>query len=213
MPGIEAFIASAKTMLRLEQASLPHLWRGAPSPWVSKLIEAASNSAHPVKTQILLNDESVFELRRGISIRNEDPKPPLPRETQNERAARFINEIALCKKIPIEAKIVDVRKLEITYIHNKGMIADNDQVFVSSINGTQNSVSNNREVALHVRSQDAAEYYSRAFDFDWKSSLKKPGINFHPFNDYEVSQCDGIIDRTVSVSPIFSWAWADRETP
>jgi phosphatidylserine/phosphatidylglycerophosphate/cardiolipin synthase-like enzyme len=47
------------------------------------------------------------------------------------------------------------------------MIVDGARALVSSVNGTENSVMNNREVAVIVESPDAAQYFQGAFDFDW----------------------------------------------
>jgi phosphatidylserine/phosphatidylglycerophosphate/cardiolipin synthase-like enzyme len=38
--------------------------------------------------------------------------------------------------------------MNVDYIHNKGMIIDQDKTLISSINWNQNSVDNNREAAV-----------------------------------------------------------------
>jgi phosphatidylserine/phosphatidylglycerophosphate/cardiolipin synthase-like enzyme len=97
--------------------------------------------------------------------------PPKPERLDPQiETVKFALRLAHCDKIPIDAKIVDTRAIEITYIHNKGMILDDDKVLVSSINGTQNSMDNNREVAIFVQSADAVRYYSEFFEFDWARS-------------------------------------------
>jgi phosphatidylserine/phosphatidylglycerophosphate/cardiolipin synthase-like enzyme len=62
--------------------------------------------------------------------------------------------------------------VEVNYVHNKGMVADGSRVFVSSINGTENAIMNNREVAVSVVSPDAAQYFGKVFDTDWQLSTK-----------------------------------------
>ncbi|MFH1263821.1 MAG: phospholipase D-like domain-containing protein, partial [Pseudomonadota bacterium] len=55
-------------------------------------------------------------------------------------------------------------------IHNKGFLADDRFALVSSINGTQNSVMNNRELGILLDSPDAAQYFKMAFNADWNVS-------------------------------------------
>lgn len=89
---------------------------------------------------------------------------------KNAKTVDYLRSLGICERIPLEAKIVDTRALKITYIHNKGMIIDRTGALVSSVNGTSNSANNNREVAVYLKSPDAAAYFGEVYDFDWKSS-------------------------------------------
>jgi phosphatidylserine/phosphatidylglycerophosphate/cardiolipin synthase-like enzyme len=51
-------------------------------------------------------------------------------------------------------------------IHAKGIVAD-DTAVVGSINWNENSVDNNREVALAIEDAEVADYYAAVFDGDW----------------------------------------------
>lgn len=53
-------------------------------------------------------------------------------------------------------------------IHAKGIVAD-DTAVIGSLNWNENSVENNREVALAVEDQEVADYYAEVFDGDWSS--------------------------------------------
>jgi len=53
-------------------------------------------------------------------------------------------------------------------IHAKGMIIDGERTLVGSINWNNNSVRNNREVALLIESPEVAVYFSDVFETDWK---------------------------------------------
>ncbi len=162
LDGILNIIRSARQRIRVEEMSLPLNWRDpgiTQDPIVSELIHAAERG---VRVQVLLNDEQVF--RHG-SHRSEDA--PL---RGNDQTVDYLESYAKQNQLPLQARIVDVTATQITYIHNKGIIIDDQAVFVSSINGTQNSVMNNREVGILMESRDAAAYFAPVFDFDWAQS-------------------------------------------
>ncbi len=155
--GLQEMMQSARRTLDIEFASLPPQWaisrtRKVRSPLVQEVIQAARRGA---EVRVLLNDEHVY--------------PGNPNEIRpNQLAVRVLRGVASCYGLPIDARIIDYRAAGITYIHNKGMLADGKRVLVSSINGTRNSVENNREVAVILESPDAANYYGEAFEADWK---------------------------------------------
>ncbi len=155
-------IHSAQKNLEVEFMSLPSTWlvdntQRKPSPFVDELVQRAKNG---VDIKVLLNDEWVF----ASSV------PPNHKPKANEITAQYLLDTTKCFAHPIVARIVDVKAVGITYIHNKGILVDGEKAFVSSINGTQNSVMNNREVGVILSSPDAASYYAKAFDSDWKNS-------------------------------------------
>ncbi len=137
-----------------------------PNPVVLAWVKAAHHKG--VRVRVLLNDDKVF-----------DPpgKPREPNKRPNFVTARTLQAIAACKNWPIEARIVDINKVGITYIHNKGYLVDKRKMLLSSINGTQNSMHNNRETALLLTGQDPVKYYRALFDWDWERSPKFPKRN------------------------------------
>lgn len=155
LPGVEKFMNYADHSLDLQFMSLPVNWgRGQNaflSPIVEKLIELAKSG---VSVRVLLNDPRTFEADSDVAV-------------GNEITVALLEKIGQCRGYDLSAKIIDVKSAGISYIHNKGMIADGDRVFLSSINGTQNSVEKNRETALSIRSPDANGYFKRIFNFDW----------------------------------------------
>jgi phosphatidylserine/phosphatidylglycerophosphate/cardiolipin synthase-like enzyme len=168
--GLVAFIRSAQDHLEIQHMSYPSQWRESnaaepfTSPLVSELVAAAQRG---VKVRVLLNDSTAFG---GGGLTGDDLTAPKP--SSNEATVEFLNKLAKQKKLPLQAKIIDIRAVQITYIHNKGMLADGTRTLVSSINGTRNSVMNNREVALVVDGADASEYYGQGFGFDWTASRR-----------------------------------------
>ena len=47
-------------------------------------------------------------------------------------------------------------------------IIDDELVLISSINWNYNSPTNNREAGLLIESEQAAEYYTNVFNYDWE---------------------------------------------
>lgn len=167
---IVALIRSANTSIDLEFMDLPSTWK-LPSEAVSPIVDALVTAARRgVKVRVLMNDANAFAATAKLELFDDAPVT-VPR---NEITAKFLKTFGKCEGLDLDAKIVSVAKVQISYIHNKGILVDRNRAFVSSINGTQNSVENNREVALVVDSTDAGEYYGKAFDFDWAASPAFP---------------------------------------
>jgi len=185
--GIVQFIDSANESLDIEQMSYPLEWKVASSPSIT-----SSSVQNPAITAL------IAAARRGTTVRvllNDDnsfahPKPDNPDgdlsdgvgKQTNQKTVDYLNQLAATDSLKIEARIVNISAVEITYIHNKGMIADGQRSFISSINGTQNSVMNNREIAINLESAEGAAYYKTAFDFDWNQSERNRSSEIPGFN-------------------------------
>ncbi len=158
LPGIEKFMDYAHQSLDLQFMSLPANWgRGQNTllnPIVEKLVSLAQSG---VSVRVLLNDPRTFESESDVAI-------------GNEITVALLEKIGKCRGYNLSAKIIDVENTGISYIHNKGMIVDHDRVFISSINGTQNSVEKNRETAFSIQSKDANGYFKRVFNSDWNQT-------------------------------------------
>ncbi len=158
-----AFIGSAKSALNLEFLSLPKVWVNhknnttQPSPIVAALVAAAQRGVH---VRVLLNDDNAFADDNGGTSSDE----------KNINTVNYFRELAAQSNLPLEAATFAQKRVEVSYVHNKGMVADGNRVFVSSINGTENSVMENREVAVAVTSEDAGKYFSSVFGADWSLS-------------------------------------------
>jgi cardiolipin synthase len=154
---------SATRSLDIQHMSMPSTWRddsnqAIMNPLVAEAIEAARRGA---EVRLLMNDDRVFL-----------PKPNPNAKLPNVITRKLIEQTAACENLPLHARIVDVLAVGLTYIHNKGTLVDGARALVSSINGSKNSVANNREVAVLLESPEAAQYYKTAFDFDWASSAQ-----------------------------------------
>ncbi len=176
--GLLEFIRSAKKSVALEFMSLPATWTGevrgqaaSENPILTELLAAARRG---VKVRVLLNDENAFaqvpaQAREQLNLMA-GPETPAVRRNRNLETVCAIRDLAAQDHLPIEGRIISISKAQIHYVHNKGMIVDGSKAWVSSINGTRNSVMNNREVALAVEGEAAGRYFQSAFDFDWTKS-------------------------------------------
>lgn len=171
-PALQSLIRSARSTIRVEHMGFPRHWqvgsRKDPNPILEELVAAAQRG---VRVRVLLNDEGAFGT-------NEAPDPEAengPRALQagNDLTVKYLNDLARRRKLPIEARIVDYQGLGITYIHNKGILVDDDLSLVSSINGSRNSVLFNRELAVQLKSRGANRYFTQVFDADWAASKRR----------------------------------------
>jgi phosphatidylserine/phosphatidylglycerophosphate/cardiolipin synthase-like enzyme len=53
------------------------------------------------------------------------------------------------------------------WTHNKGVIADGNRVLISSINWSNESVSENREAGVIIQHTSVANYFAQVFQWDW----------------------------------------------
>jgi cardiolipin synthase A/B len=149
--GVIGLMRSARESLLIEQQYI-HLWWGplignmADNPDLY-LAEAIAAARRGVRVRILLSD---------AYLNPNDPK-------DNTKTVRYLNQLARQENLDLQARIFrsDVAALE--KIHNKGIIVDSQRAFVSSINWSQNSPMNNREVGLILEHPDVGAYYTRIF--------------------------------------------------
>jgi cardiolipin synthase len=163
--GLVELINSADTSVDLQYLSLPPTWllpsnTRIENPVLTALSDAAKRH---VKVRVLLNDERVF-----AGGGKGDQKGDLPAATnKNLQSVCALYRLAQSRGLELDARIVDIQKSELSYIHNKGILVDGEQVLISSINGTHNSIELNRETGVILSSRDAHAYYKGAFDVDW----------------------------------------------
>ncbi len=148
---VVAFIDSANEKLYIAQLYIHNVWGTKDEPKENALLESAIDRARKgVEVKVLL-DSSFFNI-------DEEGK-------SNKATANYINEIAKKENLNMEAKLIELNKLNLDELHGKLVISDN-AVLVSSINWGENSPTNNREAGVIIYG-DAAEYFSQVFLFDW----------------------------------------------
>jgi phosphatidylserine/phosphatidylglycerophosphate/cardiolipin synthase-like enzyme len=106
-------------------------------------------------------------------------------EEDNRALVASLNDWAQRTGAPLTAKIVDPGDA-FGKIHAKGVVAD-DTVVVGSLNWNPTSAGENREVAVALRGNEVANYYSAVFTADWRGpeqssfgALGGEGIPFPP---------------------------------
>lgn len=154
---IRGLLQSARQSIDLEQMTFAATWdRGAnDSPFLSDVLDAARRG---VSVRVLLNDERAFGPPKG------------GKATPNQITAQRLNAAARAEGLPLEARIANVQRMGVTYIHNKGALVDGHRTLVSSINWNQNSVKENREAAVVVEGSEPFGYHEALFQKDWLAS-------------------------------------------
>ena len=135
---------NAKFSIDIQQAYISH-YTDSKNPWLASAIRAAEEGAD-VRIQL-----------DGMYYNTDS-------EADNDEIAADVNKKGLRN---LQAKILTDRD-GILKLHNKGFIIDEELVLISSINWNYNSPTNNREAGLLLESKEAAEYYTRVFNYDWE---------------------------------------------
>lgn len=157
---VEKMIASAKTSLDIQQAYISEYPDGAENLWLASVIDSAKRG---LNVRVMLD---------GMYYNTED-------NADNDELTATLNRMNLPN---LQAKLMNSDE-RITKLHNKGVIADNRFVLISSINWNYNSPNNNREVGIIIDSAEAANYFTEIFDYDFRGKDYGPiseniGIDF-----------------------------------
>ena len=88
-------------------------------------------------------------------------------EEENRKLVRWLNERATREDLPLTARLADPNG-RFEKIHAKGVIVDDDQVLVGSLNWNNNSARENREVAVLIEGDGVAGYFVGVFQADWE---------------------------------------------
>lgn len=161
--AIIGLITRAKTTLYVEQNSIRRRWGkkkddkdtfgDVPNLALQAVIAAGRRG---VKVRVLL--DSTWYNVQGDEDRD------------NDDTALFLNELAQKENLDIVAKVINLETTGLEKIHTKGIIVDDKEVFVGSINWTENSFKGNREVGVVVSHDKVAGYYANLFRRDWARS-------------------------------------------
>jgi hypothetical protein len=66
------------------------------------------------------------------------------------------------------------------WMHNKGIIVDNEKVLVSSINWSNYSVSQNREAGVIITHTGVTDFFASVFQWDWEHGEYLGGLGLVP---------------------------------
>ncbi len=113
----------------------------------------------------------IVEALKEASLRGVDVKVQMDstwyHRDQNQEMADEINVFAEENDVKLEARLVEYRHGFQT-VHNKGMVVDEREVLICSINWNANSYFNNREIGVIIHNEFAGRYFSEVFLSDWR---------------------------------------------
>lgn len=119
-----------------------------PNLWLQDLIDAA---------------------RRGVRVRVTLSSAYLDPSSARDNiyTVQMLNAIASTEGLDMEARLENTQVSGLEKIHNKGFIIDGQKVLVSSINGSENSPTENREAALLIENANVADFYRDVWYWNW----------------------------------------------
>ncbi|MCU0861513.1 MAG: phospholipase D-like domain-containing protein [Methanomassiliicoccales archaeon] len=145
--------AQDRVLMELFYASVE--WPGGRGP-----IQAAVDAARRGVSVRLLLDPSWYNNQGGGG---------------NQALAARLNALAEEEGLDLRAKLLSAQH-GYTALHNKGMVAD-DAVLISSINWVPSAFMENREAAIIVLAEQAADFFAGSFFEDWTDDSSPPLIS------------------------------------
>jgi hypothetical protein len=127
------------------------------------------STSNPTTDPNLRLEAYIQAARRGARVRilldsfYDDPTDP----RGNAATCSYVNSTASSESLDLQCLIGNPAG---TGIHNKMvLVSDGTQgwTHTGSINGSENSVKNNRELAVQIKSTDGYNYLAQVFNYDW----------------------------------------------
>jgi phosphatidylserine/phosphatidylglycerophosphate/cardiolipin synthase-like enzyme len=143
---------------------------GNAGPALVGVIDRAENRVDVIQPTVGGRDEpllraTVRAAERGVDVRILLSGAWYVAE-ENAALTEWLNGVAERRDLPLTARVADAEG-RFEKIHAKGVVAD-DVVVVGSLNWNANARTENREVALAIRSASLASYFREAFVADWR---------------------------------------------
>ncbi|MCC7073544.1 MAG: hypothetical protein IT383_19705, partial [Deltaproteobacteria bacterium] len=163
-------IGRAKKTLYVEQNSIRRRWgkKADSSDPDSEERDDAENAPN------LALQAVVKAARRGVQVRvlldSTWYNVQGDEDRDNDDTVAWLNELARREGLDVAAKVINLDTTHLEKIHAKGVIVDDREVFVGSINWTENSFKGNREVGVIIGHPKVAGYYAGLFRRDWSQS-------------------------------------------
>ena len=165
--AIIGMIGRAKTTLLIEQNSVLPYWGKKPKG-------DDKPDARETRGPNLPLQAVIAAARRGVRVRvlldgtwyNAEQTD----ERDNDNTVALLNALAKKEGLDLSAKVINLESTHLEKIHAKGVIVDGTEVFVGSINWSENSFLGNREVGVIVSHPKVAGYYADLFWRDWSQS-------------------------------------------
>jgi cardiolipin synthase len=190
-------IRNAKESIVVENLSFSPHWgeqsdtpTTSPNPVAEAILAAAKRG---VKVRVLVNplilppstgneknterSEDWKEITTGLAdtilfslpFANVNPPQSKIDTKDNLHLLKYLREKAKRENLDLQANLFQVSETGLRILHNKGMVVDKRKTLISSINWVENSMKNNREVAVMIESPSVGAYYQNLFELDWKS--------------------------------------------
>jgi phosphatidylserine/phosphatidylglycerophosphate/cardiolipin synthase-like enzyme len=168
--AILGMMRRAKKTLYVEQNSIRRRWgrkadSSAPGDEERDDVESTPN---------LALQAVVAAARRGVQVRvlldSTWYNVQADEDRDNDDTVSWLNELGRKEGLDIAAKVINLETTRLEKVHTKGIIVDDAEVFVGSINWTENSFKGNREVGIVIGNKQVAGYYARLFRRDWSQS-------------------------------------------
>ncbi len=83
------------------------------------------------------------------------------------------DKIELLKDRGIPPELIKIQ----VNVHNKGIVVDSSTVVVGSQNWSPQGVSTNRDASVIIHNSEAAQYWERIFDHDWKNMTEAGSLD------------------------------------
>ncbi|GGL60985.1 phospholipase D-like domain-containing protein [Halocalculus aciditolerans] len=138
-PRLTALLDGAESDIRLEQMSV------SDGTLLRRVVAAARRG---VRVRILLSDAWYAREKNAATVDR-------------------LNRIAARDDLPLRAKLVRPNG-RFDAVHAKGLVVDGRTAVVGSLNWNEQARTENRETLLALHDPDAARYYARVFDADWR---------------------------------------------
>lgn len=114
--------------------------------------------------------ERLYSQQQSLDSTYKDPTTDGPLGLFHNAAVRNVDTKLIFSENVDETTVFDINakslisaaRMTAPYVHNKGVVCD-DYVWVSSINWTENSFNNNREVCAVINSPEVADFFAAAF--------------------------------------------------
>jgi phosphatidylserine/phosphatidylglycerophosphate/cardiolipin synthase-like enzyme len=168
--AILGLIERAKKTLYVEQNSIRRRWGKKDASSDPSLDERDDAD----NTPNLALQAVVAAARRGVQVRvlldSTWYNVQGDEDRDNDDTVLWLNELARKEGLDLAAKVINLDTTHLEKIHTKGLVADDSEVFVGSINWTENSFKGNREVGVVIGDAKVAGYYGSLFRRDWSQS-------------------------------------------
>lgn len=150
----------------------------APDNAEARIRELIRNAEHSLDIkQVRIGDEQFPFLQdvigvaeRGVEVRILLAGEWYVRE-ENEQLQAWLEDQAEAASLPLSVRIASPGN-SFEKIHAKGLVVDGRQTVIGSLNWNNNSLRENREVALLVESSGVGEYFGQVFEADWNGGSK-----------------------------------------